>query len=77
MPCTPTSSDVISRVHLHICLLDVRFIADTQVLLCLRVWHRSTLHSVLVWLHGSLGGNTHWSVSLNGSHVVGPCRGRW
>ena len=46
---------------------------DTLVLLCLRVWYRSTLHSVLVWLLGSLGGK-HTPVSSKGSHAVGYCR---
>ena len=45
---------------------------ETLVLLCLRVWYRSTLHSLLVWLLGSLGGK-HTPVSLKGSHAVGLC----
>ena len=40
------------------------------MLLCLRVWYRSTLHSVLVWLLDFLGGK-HTPVSLKGSHAVG------
>ena len=49
---------------------------DTLVLLCLRVWYRSTLHSVLVRLLGSLVGK-HTPVSLKGSHAVVSCRNRW
>ena len=48
---------------------------DTLVLLCLRVWYRSILHSVLIWLLDSLGGK-HTPVSLKGSHAVGSCRSR-
>ena len=60
MPCTPLricefTDYVISRVHIHLCLLDSTEFdqggrPDTMVLLCLRVWYRSTLDSVLVWL---------------------------
>ena len=51
------TDDVISRIHLRLCLLDVRFIAQRWMPRYTGgVWYHSTLHSVFVWLIGSLGG---------------------
>ena len=66
MPCTPTSS-AFYRTE-----FGQGGCPDTLVLLCLRVWYRSTQHSVIVWLLGSLGGK-HTPVSVKGSHAVGVC----
>ena len=84
MPCTPTSSSRVygwcyfsrspSSLSSRCAFYSTEFgqggRPGTRVLLCLRVWYRSTLHSVLVWLLGSLGGK-HTPVSLKGSHAVG------
>ena len=81
MPCTPTSSSRVygwcyfsrspSSLSSRCAFYSTEFgqggCPGTLLLLYLRVWYRSTLHSVLVWLLDSVGGrHIHWGTR--------PCR---